>query len=87
MAKSPVKNIPDPDTEEEGAAAEGAETPEPAKKKFSGKVIVLYIALPLLVLLGGRRPRGVFSGIFRRGSRRACRCRACCGRTGKNGFL
>ncbi|MFZ5915175.1 MAG: flagellar basal body-associated FliL family protein [Pseudomonadota bacterium] len=64
MAKAPAKNIPDPDTEEEGAAAEGAETPEPAKKKFSGKVIVLYIALPLLVLLGGAGAGAYFLGFF-----------------------
>lgn len=69
MAKAPAKNTSEPETEkEDGAIAEGEETTGPVKKKFSGKVIVLYIALPLLVLLGGAGAGAYFLGFFGGGS-------------------
>lgn len=44
--------------EEEGEAAEA-----PARKKFSGKKLVLFIVLPLLLLLGGAAA-AFFAGVF-----------------------
>jgi flagellar FliL protein len=49
---------PEADTEAEGAAppaegAEGAEGEAPAKKKMSGKKLVLFIVLPAVLVLGG----------------------------------
>ena len=44
--------------EEEGEAAEA-----PARKKFSGKKLVLFIILPLLLILGGAAA-AFFAGVF-----------------------
>jgi flagellar FliL protein len=46
---------------------EGADEAAPAKRKLSGKVLVLYIALPLVVLIGGGAG-AYFSGLIGGGS-------------------
>ena len=63
MAKAPEKKKT---SEEPGEAASADETPslEPVKKRLSGKVIVLYIALPILVLLLGGGAGAYFLGLF-----------------------
>ena len=65
MAKAPAKDTSDSEAEADAAApAEGAETEADVRKKFSGKVIVLYIVLPLLVLLVGTGAGAYFLGFF-----------------------
>jgi len=57
--KKKKDETPDADAEAEGAAppaegeAEGAEGAPPAKKKLSGKKLVLFIILPAVLVLGG----------------------------------
>ncbi len=63
MAKSAEK-IKKPAEDEEASAGEEALSLEPAKKRLPGKVIVLYIALPLLLLLAGGGAGAYFLGMF-----------------------
>ena len=56
--KKKKDDAPAPDAEAEGASppaegAEGAEGEAPAKKKMSGKKLVLFIILPAVLVLGG----------------------------------
>ncbi len=50
MAKAPTSK---PETESEEPAAEGDAEAAPKAKRFSGKKLVLFVALPLLLLGGG----------------------------------
>ena len=50
-AEAPEANAPTPDAANENA--EGAEGEAPAKKKMSGKKLVLFIILPAVLVLGG----------------------------------
>jgi flagellar FliL protein len=50
MAKAPTSK---PETETEEPAAEGDAEAAPKAKRFSGKKLVLFVALPLLLLGGG----------------------------------
>lgn len=55
FGKSKKKKDEAPDADAEGATppAEGAEGEAPAKKKMSGKKLVLFIILPAVLVLGG----------------------------------
>ncbi|MDO9462020.1 MAG: flagellar basal body-associated FliL family protein [Alphaproteobacteria bacterium] len=63
MAKSDNKNATPPEEDDASAGGETI-TPEPAKKRLSGKFITLYIALPLLLLLFGGGVGAYFLGVF-----------------------
>lgn len=65
MAKAPAKakNVePEEDQDAKDEAAAGLD--QPVKKRFSGKVIVIYIVLPLLVVLIGGGAGAYFLGFF-----------------------
>ncbi len=63
MAKKDAKNKSAPE-EEEAQAGEETLSPETVKKRLPGKVIILYIALPLLLLLLGGGAGAYFLGMF-----------------------
>lgn len=63
MAKAPDKKKQDEEPEESKSEDEALSL-EPVKKRFSGKVMVLYIALPLLLLLIGGGAGAYFLGLF-----------------------
>lgn len=61
MAKAPQPKGKTPEAEEPQDAASGADAPK--KKKFSGKKLVLFVALPVL-LLGGGGAGAYFMGLI-----------------------
>jgi len=61
MAKAPQPKGKTPEAEEPQDAAAGADAPK--KKKFSGKKLVLFVALPVL-LLGGGGAGAYFTGLI-----------------------
>lgn len=64
MAKSPAKNKQASEEEAEAPAGEAADALETGKKRLPGKVLVLYIAVPVLLLIlcgtGGAYYLGMF---------------------------
>ncbi len=55
----------DPEAENEEGETEGEEgQEEEGKRKFSGKFLVMFVALPLLVLIGGGGGAAYFFGMF-----------------------
>ncbi len=55
----------EPEVENEGGETEGEEGQEgEGKRKFSGKFLVMFVALPLLVLIGGGGGAAYFFGVF-----------------------
>lgn len=52
MSSKKKKDDPPPEAEADGAL-EGAEGEAPAKKKMSGKTLILFIVLPAVLVLGG----------------------------------
>lgn len=63
MAKAAEKKKP-AEEQEESAPEADALSLEPVKRRFSGKVIVLYIVLPVLLLLLGGGAGAYFLGLF-----------------------
>lgn len=63
MAKAPEKNKM-PENEDAGLADESALAEAPVKKRLPGKVLVLYIALPILALLIGGGATAYFMGLL-----------------------
>jgi len=61
MAEEDKDAEPEAETEE-GEDGEGEE--EGGKRKFSGKFLVMFVALPLLVLIGGGGGAAYFFGMF-----------------------
>lgn len=54
----------DADAEVEGDEGEEEEQEEGVKRKFSGKFLVLFVALPLVLLVGGGGGAAYFFGLF-----------------------
>ncbi len=56
----------DAEVEDENLETDGEEEGEEegTKKKFSGKFLIMFVALPLLVLVGGGGGAAYFFGVF-----------------------